>query len=124
MIDAAMRGAAEIGSEYITLGLSPLSQRGETPPDRNPLWLRLLLKWVRAHGRRFYNFGGLERFKAKFQPQWWEQIYAIANEPAFSPAMLYAIAEAFAAGSPVMLVGRALAGAVESEARWLLDRWR
>lgn len=122
MIDTAMRALAN--SSYVTLGLSPLSHRGERPPDRNPIWLRLMLEWVRAHGRRFYNFGGLERFKAKFDPVSWEPIYAIANQPTFSPGMLYAIAEAFAAGSPIALVARALADALRSEARWLGDRVR
>ncbi|RYZ64249.1 MAG: DUF2156 domain-containing protein, partial [Proteobacteria bacterium] len=81
------------GADYVTMGLVPLSKLGGA--EENPFWLRTLLKWMRAHGRRFYNFGGLETFKAKFNPRSWEPIYAISNEPNFSPLVLYAVAGAF-----------------------------
>jgi|SRR5262245_7763367 len=63
LVDTAVRAAAESGAGYITLGLSPLSKRGVAPSDYNPLWLRFLLVWVRARGRGFYNFEGLDAFK-------------------------------------------------------------
>ncbi|HEV2149125.1 MAG TPA: DUF2156 domain-containing protein [Longimicrobiaceae bacterium] len=123
MIDAAMHALAADGARYVTLGLAPLSRHGPRPTHRTPPWLRLLLGWVRAHGRRFYNFEGLDAFKAKLDPQRWEPIYAIANEPRFSPRILYAIAAAFSAGPPVAMVGRALARAATQEARWAVERW-
>jgi len=119
LVDAAMRALAAAGAEYVTLGLAPLSSRAAPPPgDRAPapLWLALTLGWVRAHGRRFYNFDGLDAFKAKFRPHWWEPIYAISREPRFSPGTLYAIAGAFSGGSPVALVTRALLRAARMEA--------
>jgi phosphatidylglycerol lysyltransferase len=74
----------------------PLSRRGAaTHPVQNPLWLRLVLAWARAHGRRFWNFDGLEAFKAKFQPEEWEPIFAIANCSRFTPRLLLGIARAF-----------------------------
>jgi phosphatidylglycerol lysyltransferase len=119
MVDAAMRGLAASRAAYVTLGLSPLSTRAPTPDElarlRNPLWLTLALRWVRAHGRRFYNFEGLDAFKAKLRPHEWEPIYAIAREARFSPRTLYAIAGAFSGGSPVALVARALARALAQE---------
>ncbi|MGH9853439.1 MAG: phosphatidylglycerol lysyltransferase domain-containing protein [Blastocatellia bacterium] len=121
LVDAAVRAAADSGSDYITLGLSPLSNRGVASSDSNPLWLRWLLAWARAHGQRFYNFEGLDTFKAKFQPERWEPVYAIANEPQFSPAMLYAIAAAFTAGRPVGAVAHALWRAISQEAKWLMN---
>ena len=57
-----------------------------------PPWLALTLRWVRAHGRRFYNFDGLDAFKAKLRPEAWEGIYAISAERRFSPRTLHAIA--------------------------------
>ena len=120
LVDTAVRAAAESGAGYITLGLSPLSKRGVAPSDSNPLWLRFLLAWMRAHGRRFYNFEGLDAFKAKFQPERWEPVYAIANEPRFSPIMLYAIAAAFTRGRPVSAVTLALWRAVRQEIENLL----
>ena len=121
LLDAAMRAFAEEGYQYVTLGLAPLS-RYARPAEVNPAWLRWVLKWVRAHGRRFYNFEGLDNFKAKFQPQYWEPVYAIVNEPAFSPRALYAIAAAFSDGSPVWTITRALWRAARTELRWLKRR--
>ncbi|HEX2190992.1 MAG TPA: DUF2156 domain-containing protein [Longimicrobiaceae bacterium] len=123
MVDAAMRALAADGARYVTLGLAPLSRHAPPHEAREPAWLRLLLRWVRAHGRRFYDFEGLDAFKAKLDPQGWEPIYAIAGEPSFSPRTLYAIAAAFSAGSPVGLVARALAKAAGQEARWLAGRY-
>jgi phosphatidylglycerol lysyltransferase len=84
-----------------------------------PRWLRWTLTWVRAHGRRFYDFQGLDRFKAKFEPDAWEEIVALADAPRFPPRALWAIAGAFSAGSPVALVARAVGRAVSQETRWL-----
>jgi phosphatidylglycerol lysyltransferase len=122
LIDAAVRAVGASGSEYITLGLSPLSQRGGARPDANPPWVRILLKWARAHGRRFYNFEGLDTFKAKFRPERWEPVYAIANERTFSPRMLYAIAAAFANGSPILMGCKAILRAISREIGWLARR--
>jgi phosphatidylglycerol lysyltransferase len=121
LLDAAVRGLASEGYAYVTLGLAPLSRHG-LRPEENPWWLRLLLRWVRAHGRRFYNFEGLDNFKAKFQPERWEPVYAIVDEARFSPGMLYAIAAAFSDGSPLWTIARALWRAARTELRWLRRR--
>lgn len=123
LVDAAMRAMAAGGARYLTLGLVPLSQRAEAAQDRNPFWLRALLAWVRAHGRRFYNFAGLESFKAKLLPDTWEPIYTVIDRPRFGFWSLYAIAAAFAEGSPVLMVLRAMLRAVRQELRWLAQRW-
>lgn len=115
MIDAAMRVLAEGGYEFATLGLSPLSKRAEVAPFLNPLWLRILLKWMRAHGRRFYNFDGLDAFKAKLQPERWEPVFAISNEPNISIKTFYAVASAFSGNAPVRLIVRALLRAIKAE---------
>jgi phosphatidylglycerol lysyltransferase len=122
LLDHAIRTVAAEGSEYVTMGLVPLSGHGGPPTAYNPEWLRMLLAWVRAHGRRFYNFEGLEAFKAKFLPPYWEPIYAISKEPRFSPHSLYAIAGAFSGCSPVLAVARGLGRAVRQEVAWMRDR--
>jgi phosphatidylglycerol lysyltransferase len=124
LLDAAVRAMAADGAEYVTLGLAPLSRYGPGHAD-DPTWLKLVLRWVRAHGRRFYNFDGLDAFKAKFLPEWWEPVYAIAEVPrgaSFPPRALWAIAAAFGARSPVSLVMHAVARAGAQEARWLTRR--
>jgi phosphatidylglycerol lysyltransferase len=120
LLDAAMRALAEEKAEYVTLGLAPLSAHSRFDRRRMPPWLRATLRLVRAHGRRFYNFEGLDRFKAKFEPERWEEIVALADTPRFPPRALWAIAGAFIRGSPIVLVGRAVGRAVRQEAHWLV----
>ncbi|HXC25443.1 MAG TPA: DUF2156 domain-containing protein [Gemmatimonadaceae bacterium] len=120
MIDTAIRWMAEHKAQYVTLGLAPLSTHAPVTVQTDPLWLRLLFRWTRAHGRRFYNFDGLDAFKAKFTPEQWEPVFAISNEPGFSVRSLHAIAAAFTSGAPVRTVMRGLAKAVRQEADWLI----
>jgi phosphatidylglycerol lysyltransferase len=124
MIDAAMRVIAAEGYEYATLGLAPLSTRAKTELFDNPLWLRFLLGWMRLHGQRFYNFEGLDAFKAKLRPDMWEPVFAIYNRPAISFRMLYAIGSAFSNNRPFSLVLGGLARAVRTELKWLKNRVR
>jgi phosphatidylglycerol lysyltransferase len=119
MVDAAMRAFSEQGSSYATLGLAPLSSRGAGNVGPPPLWLRAALRWVRAHGRRFYNFAGLESFKASLQPAEWEPVFAVAQGKHFTPLMLRAVAGAFSGGTPELLVARALVTAARQEAHRL-----
>jgi phosphatidylglycerol lysyltransferase len=117
LVEAAARELA--GSAYLTLGLVPLSRNGREEHVPEPLWVRLLFAWVRAHGRRFYNFGGLEAFKAKFAPSHWEPIYALSSERRVSPRTLYAIASAFSGGAALPFLLGALGRALAQELRWL-----
>jgi len=115
LLDTAMRSIAASGSTYATLGLSPLSHRAELEPLHQPFWLKFLLRWVKLYGARFYNFGGLDAFKAKFNPEAWEPIYAIAEGASFPPRALNAIAGAFSGGAPTRLVLRTLSRAARGE---------
>lgn len=124
MIDAAIRWMAAEGAQYVTLGLAPLSRRAGGGGGDHSWWLRLAFGWLRAHGRRFYNFGGLDAFKAKFCPERWEPVYAIASERSFSLRSMYAIASAFTDGEPVRTVARGLAQSAGQELRWLARRTR
>lgn len=117
MMDTAIRKLAEDGYEYITLGLSPLSKRARIEPFDNPVWLRILLTWMRKHGQRFYNFDGLDRFKSKLMPEYWEPVYAISNEPKFSGGTMWSIARAFTQNKPFRVIGQGLIKAVGSEGR-------
>lgn len=101
LIVAAADAMASSGSVYVTLGLAPLSRRARLPDAPTPWWLRVVLSRVRAHGRRFYNFDGLDAFKAKFQPEQWTPVFAVSNQARFTPRVLYAIAAAFSGGSPL-----------------------
>lgn len=114
LIDAAMTRFAEAGCTYATMGLVALA-RGTV--EENPLWLRSLMVLARAHANRFYNFRGLERFRAKMHPAYWETIYAISNETRFSPQALYAMGGAFAGISPWRAIGLAVVKGAREELR-------
>jgi phosphatidylglycerol lysyltransferase len=121
LMDTAIRTVASEGAAYLTMGLVPLASYGPQHTS-NPLWLRWLLRWVKAHGQRFYNFDGLESFKAKFYPDEWEPICAISHEPFFSPSTLFAICGAFSRQPPARLLLRGLWRAVQQELSWLRSR--
>jgi phosphatidylglycerol lysyltransferase len=109
-------------ARMVTLGLAPLARRGEAVVDQAPGWLRALFSGLRVHGRNFYNFEGLEAFKAKFHPHDWKPVYASVGPDTSLPRALLAITTAFS-GEPLRRfiphsVGRALA----REAQRMLKR--
>ncbi len=122
LVDGVMQTLAKEGGEYLTLGLAPLTQRAHIPSRPMRFWLRVTLAWARMHGQRFYNFEGLDAFKAKFKPEYWEPLFALSNEPRVSLRTLIAVAAAFSDASLLGTVARALGSAVRQEARWLKDR--
>lgn len=122
LLDTAFRAAAADGLEYFTLGLSPLSGTALREREDGPWWLALVFRWLRLHGGRFYNFRGLEAFKAKFSPAAWEPIYAICDRPAFTPGVLLAIAAVFGGVSPFLFTAMALGKAMKLELYWLLGK--
>jgi phosphatidylglycerol lysyltransferase len=124
LVDAAMRAFDDAGARYATLGLSPLSEHAGVIGDGQPAWLKFALHWIRAHGRRFYNFRGLEAFKASAQPMAWEPIFAIAPGRRFTPFTLRAIAGAFSNGSPERLLFRAILSGAGKEVDRVLMRLR
>jgi phosphatidylglycerol lysyltransferase len=99
-------------AKFITLGLSPLSKHYQ-PQHSQPIWLHFLLQSLRIYGRVFYNFKGLDSFKAKFQPTMWEPVFAITNEKNPSLSTLYAIATAFTMISPVKFVAKGIVKYIE-----------
>ncbi len=112
LVDAAMRSFAERGASYVTLGLAPLSTHAPDHDHSVPPMVRLLLKGMRSYGQPFYNFAGLDAFKAKLQPETWEPIYAVSNERQISLHTLYAITEAFAGVPPLSFFSYGLVRAV------------
>lgn len=123
MLDAAVRAMADEGAAYVTLGLAPLSRHAPGAAE-GPVWLRAMLRLVRAHGRRFYDFDGLDAFKSKFAPERWEPVYALAPGRSFPARALWAIAGAFGGRSPVTLLATAAARAARQEVHWLRARAR
>lgn len=116
LIDAAMKRFAEAGCTFATMGLVALASG---TIHENPFWIRTLMLLARAHANRFYNFRGLEHFRAKMHPARWENIYAISKEKHFSPQALYAMGGAFSAISPWRAVALAILKGAREELRRL-----
>jgi len=115
LLDAIATTLVYDRKQQITLGLSPLSNHVPTTRDDATPWLRILLAWLRVHGRRFYNFGGLDAFKSKFQPDAWEPIHAVSCEPVMSTRTLRAIAGAFGGSTAAQFALRIATHAVSRE---------
>ena len=123
LLDAAVR-QLPAGSTF-TLGLVPLSSFAPLSAQAPPLLVRALLAWTRAHATRFYNFEGLERFKAKFVPDRWRPVSLVTDGRPLSLWTFHDVAAAFAAPrAPTRFVARALADALAEEARTALHRLR
>ncbi len=57
----------------LNLGLCPLAGVDET--DENSI-VNVAMRFIYANGNRFYSFRGLERFKAKYEPEWHDRFIA------------------------------------------------
>jgi phosphatidylglycerol lysyltransferase len=115
LLDTAMRSLAAEGAAYVTLGLSALSRRAGITQTPQTAGVRLLLALTRSYGQRFYNFEGLDAYRAKFLPEWWEPIYALSRERHISLQTMYAIVGAFSSTSPLWFLGRAEFWALSQE---------
>lgn len=120
MVDTAIRQVGGEGAEMVTMGMVPLSRQVPRNPD-DPAWLKFTMNWVKAHGRRFYNFDGLEWFKNKFHPNRWDPIYALSTESVISPGTLYSVAAAFTRSAPLLAITRGVWRAAKQEASWLMS---
>lgn len=121
LVHEVARLAAERGVATITLGLAPLAWRAPYAIDQSPGWLRTLLHGLRSHARNFYNFEGLEQFKAKFRPDEWAPVYASAGPACGTARALLAVSTAFSGERLRWFVphtlGRALVREVKSMVR-------
>ncbi len=125
LLDAALRRLAP--DTPFTLGLVPLSTFAPLSDHAPDPLVRALLAWTRAHATRFYNFDGLERFKAKFSPDRWRPLHLVTDGRPITVFTFHHVAAAFALPrGPTRFVARALADAAAEEVRrggrWLRDR--
>ncbi len=108
LIDRAMSLAVENGILQTTLGLAPFSRNAGLSYRKNPVWIRKIFSAL-YHGMGWlYNFSGLDNFKAKFKPEFWEPVYLIVNRPRVTPSIFYDVAGAFCRMSPVKFLALGL----------------
>ena len=88
------------GYRWFNLGMAPLSGLESHPLA--PAWHRVG-NFVFRHGEHFYNFEGLRRYKAKFDPVW-EPRYLVARGGIALPRVLVDISVLIAGGMKELLV--------------------
>jgi phosphatidylglycerol lysyltransferase len=98
-------GRAE-GFRWFNFGMAPLA--GLQQQSGAPLWTRIGTALYR-HGEHFYNFEGLRRYKAKFDPVW-TPLYLASPGGVALPTILLDVA-ALIAGGASGIVARFGAGA-------------
>lgn len=77
-------GRAE-GYAWFNFGMAPLA--GLQAQNDSPLWSRVG-SFVYRHAEHFYNFDGLRRYKAKFDPQWTPLYLASPGGLALAPIIV------------------------------------
>ena len=92
-VELMLWGRAQ-GFRWFNLGVAPLAGLG----DRRlaPAWHRIG-NFVFRHGEHFYNFDGLRRYKAKFQPVW-QARYLVSPGGLALPAVLTDVSLLIAGG--------------------------
>ena len=97
LIDAAMRDAAKEGSDFVTLGLSPLAGVTTGPgPHRG---IRGILRLCYTRLSPLYGFSSLRSFKARFHPDRWSNQYLVTVPNSVGIRALMAVLSAFAGGN-------------------------
>ena len=92
-IELMLWGRAE-GYRWFNLGMAPLA--GLEAHPLAPAWHRVG-NFIFRHGEHFYNFEGLRRYKAKFDPTW-EPRYLVARGGLALPRVLVDISVLIAGG--------------------------
>jgi len=92
-VELMLWGQAQ-GYRWFNLGLAPLAGLESHPLA--PAWHRVG-NFVFRHGEHFYNFEGLRRYKAKFDPVW-EARYLVARGGIALPRVLVDISALIAGG--------------------------
>ncbi len=92
-IELMLWGRAQ-GYRWFNLGMAPLS--GLEAHPLAPAWHRVG-NFVFRHGEHFYNFEGLRRYKAKFDPHW-EPRYLVARGGIALPRVLIDVSVLIAGG--------------------------
>jgi phosphatidylglycerol lysyltransferase len=96
-----MQWGREAGFRSFNLGMAPLSGL-ETHPLA-PAWHRVG-NFIFRHGEHFYNFEGLRRYKAKFDPAW-EPRYLVARGGIALPRVLIDVSVLIAGGTKELFAG-------------------
>ena len=89
-----MKWGREQGYRWFNLGMAPLA--GLEVHPLAPAWHRVG-NFVFRHGEHFYNFDGLRRYKAKFDPVW-EAKYLVARGGISLPRVLVDVSVLIAGG--------------------------
>lgn len=101
LLDGVLSWAARGGTEWLTLGLAPLS--GAVPS---------LLRWIRRGSSLLYDFDGLHAYKAKLGPSDWLPIHLSFPKSQWAVSTFYDVLCAFSDDGLLRFGGR-------TASRWL-----
>lgn len=87
LVSHAIAVFREEGAAWVTLGGVPLGQR----PGQKEAAPSLQLNWLHRPLERWYNFGGVARFKAQFGADLWEEEVMLLPSWISTPAALWAV---------------------------------
>lgn len=90
--------SGEEGYERFDLGLAPLAGLERSAPGRAGIETRAL-SILRSRGGFLYGFSGVERFKAKFDPEWQDRYVAYAANPYAAARVAIALNKAMSPAS-------------------------
>ena len=89
LVREALQFCREEGAELATLGSVPLSRKGTDKFGNNKhFFSEKLMNTLPQNLKRFYNFQGLEKFKAKFVPTFWESEYLLTSDHLLVPPLV------------------------------------
>ncbi len=97
LVFETLKKLAEQGATTATLGTVPLCEKGaDNASTSGNILVKRLLKSSRKNLNSVYNFEGLQCFKSKFVPSWWESEYVLAPKGFFASllvlrALFYAV---------------------------------
>jgi phosphatidylglycerol lysyltransferase len=81
LVFEALKALAAQGAKLATLGTVPLSAKGENDiSSKNNFLINKSLRFSKRYLNSMYNFDGLETFKSKFVPTWWESEYIVVSK--------------------------------------------
>jgi len=119
LVVEALKTLAAEGAKLATLGTSPLAREGERAVQTGDYHLtEHMIHKAAARLERFYNFGGLRRFKAKFVPSWWEGEYVLVSRGMMvPPRVAHAIIRAIVPGGVAQLITRQITRTLKNKGK-------
>jgi len=115
LITSALESLCEEGFSMATIGISPFANLSHDP--QHPGRMRVICIALAAL-RPFYNFRGLQHYRKKFAPSWWEPVYVAFWPDRVTPRLVLDAANALIPGGFFRLVRGWIISCVRGILEW------